>query len=125
MVVGKCLTFVKEKSHYLMNTFIILQGLILIVLCITQFLVKGDLMELNIFGSIILFVFYIYMVHFAYHSIAKAYYIELLGFLVMSTVSSIIAVIAIFYIAIGDQSDPEKKNVFKIIFRNFYLSLEL
>ena len=109
MMEGKCCIFVKEKSHYLMTTFIVLQGLIFIGLSISLFIEDTLGHKLEIFATLILYLFYGFMVYFAYHSIQKAYYIELIAFLFMSTISSITAVIMIFLFAI----DSENK-VFKI-----------
>lgn len=95
---GKVCTVIKEKSHYLMTVFIVLQGLVFLQISVIMFAadVVQDL-KFEVYGSLILFLFYGYMVHFAYHSIQKAYYLELISFLIMSTVSSVLSVITLFY----------------------------
>jgi len=105
---GKVCTFIKEKSHYLMTIFIVLQGLVFLFTSIMLFVSRKDIAEdisFDIFMTLILFLFYGYMVHFAYHSIAKAYYLELIAFLIMSTTSSVLSVIAIFYLSVSEGGD--------------------
>ncbi len=94
---GRLCTIIKEKSHYLLSIFIALQGLIFLTISILMFSYNLVNKEFNVFATLLMFLFYGYMVHFAYHSIKNAYYIELIAFLIMSTSSSLISVITIFY----------------------------
>jgi len=103
---GKVCTFIKEKSHYLMTTFIVLQGLIFLMISVLLFTADKKVIEdeevdirFDVFVTLVLFLFYGYMVHFAYHSIQKAYYLELIAFLIMSTTSSVLSVLMIFYLS--------------------------
>jgi hypothetical protein len=98
----KICTFIEEKSHYLMTFFIALQGIIFLSICIIMF--SNDLIDIkfDIYATLILFLFYGYMVHFAYHSFQKAYYLELIAFLLMSTASSIMSVVTLFYFTFND-----------------------
>jgi len=64
----------------------------------------------DIFVTLTLFLFYGYMVHFAYHSIQKAYYLELIAFLIMSTTSSVLSVLMIFNLATTKNDEEETMN---------------
>lgn len=67
---GKIIEWLEEKSHYLMTVFMILQGLLFLSITIIDLSLreKTDIrVDLYISGSMCLF--FIFMVHFAYHSV--------------------------------------------------------
>ena len=98
-----CREYIRANSHYLMTVFIVLQGFIYLCLCIILHTKSLIGTHLDIFATLNMILFYSYMVHYAYHSIKYAYYLELIGFLVMSTISSFITIGAIFYLAQYDK----------------------
>jgi len=103
----------KEKSHYLLTTFIVIQGIIFAMISILLFVSQSGIVEsykFDVFVTLVLFLFYGYMVHYAYHSIQKAYYIELIAFLIMSTTSSTLSVLTMFYLAFSNNSEEEKTS---------------
>ncbi len=113
----KVIEFLENKGHILMTSFIILQVIIFIAFSTLFFIInKNSPIVYNIFicGSVLLFL--MFMIHFAYHSvllylnkIAKAYFLELILFLIMSTISSIF-LISNFFTNILSKDDNTVKR---------------
>jgi hypothetical protein len=67
---NKITEWLEQKSYLLMTLFIIIQGLIFTLFTVLFLLEKEDLKyKIYICGSMCLF--FIFMVHFAYHSVIK------------------------------------------------------
>lgn len=118
--------FLEKKSHIFMTIFICVQSILFILFTVLFFIEESDKnLRYNLYVTCILTLFLVYMIHFAYHSIKKAYFIELISFLVMSTISSVLLVYNYFhYIIYSDEAEEQNKvnfnNLF-ILFLNFRL----
>lgn len=112
---AKFLEWMENKGYHLMTVFIVLQILIFVVLILIYFFAQGKMTDLyyNIYSWSVVCLFMVFMIHFAYHSviyilitkkIRRAYFIELIAFLLMSTLSSGLLIFYFFAYVINNDS---------------------
>jgi hypothetical protein len=67
---GKLVEWLEQKSHILMTIFIVLQGILFAIFTIIDLSLnnKSD-KRIDIYISVSMCLFFIFMVHFAYHSV--------------------------------------------------------
>lgn len=84
--------WLKERSQKLIILFLVIQTIIFIFFTIIFFIVTPTEYKTKdeIYVCLILALFLGFMIHFAYHSIHYAYFVELIAFLIMSVMSSIL-----------------------------------
>jgi hypothetical protein len=126
--------WMQNKSYIILFVLISIQCVISAIFLVLYFVEanKDITLVFKIYSCSLLVIFTIYEVHFAHHSINRAYPIELLAFLLMGTMStSILVFFYVQYILLVDETNTvsfnNNFNIFLIKNLNFrcYFLLEL
>ena len=100
--------WMEEKSYLILFFLIIMQCVVSVIFLVFYFVeaTKDITLVFKIYSCSLLSIFTIYEVHFAHHSINRAYVIELIAFLLMGTMStSILVFFYVNYILKGDDTN--------------------
>ncbi len=87
--------FIQNKNKIIISIGVIVQVVVSIVFFVLYYIspIKDNnniTLNYKIYITCIIAIFEIFMIHFAFHSLSKAYAIELLAFIIMSTIHFII-----------------------------------